>query len=350
MSLFDKLKKVAKNNPYASVLSESKVFDVDFVAKMGVPAINIALSGDINGGLKSGITQLVGDSRTFKTCFGLLMMAAYMNQNEDSYAILFDSEKGSSRQYFQTFGIDETRVLHVPIAYVEDLKIQINQFLNEMKRGDKVFMFVDSVGLLPSKKEVVDAVDGKDTTDMTRAKAVNSLFRTITMQIALLDIPLVVINHYYDTQEMYSQKVVKGGKGIFLASNEIWVISRSRLKDGKETAGWSFNINILKSRTVKENSVIPVEVYYDGGIAKYSGLLEIARTTGHVVSEKMGWYKRPSVEDDKNWRKAEMDDDFWAPVLADKSFAEAVTELYCLGKGGGFEGLIDPDTGEVLSD
>lgn len=363
MSLSDKLLKVAKkSNKDSSVLSKSKILDKESQFKLDVPMLNVALSGHIDKGPNSGILQIVGDSRCFKTCYGLIMVKAYLDKNPEGNAVFFDSEQGAAFEYFDTFGIDKDRVIHCPIANVEDMKIQAAQMLEEIDKGDKVIFFVDSIGLLPSKKEAVDAAEGKEVADMTRARALNSFWRVVTNPIGLKDLFIVVINHYYDTiGGMYPEKVIKGGKGGFLASNDIWIVTRSKIKDGTDLAGWSFNIGIMKSRKVKENARIPIEVLYDGGINKYSGILEVARATGHVESPSKGWYSRTFIEDDKKWRKAEMDNDFFKSIVENEDFKKAVNKMYSLSSGNMFdekkieevledEGIeCDPETGEILN-
>lgn len=333
MALIDRLQGVAKKNKYASILSESKSANKGVVAPINIPILNVALSGDLNGGLYAGITQIVGDSRCFKTCYGLIMMAAYLEANPDGYALFFDSENGASFEYFDTFGIDKDRVIHLPVEDVEDLRIQCAQFLKDIEQDDKVFFFIDSVGLLPSRKESEDAEDGKTTADMTRARALNSFWRIVTIPLGLKNLPMVAINHYYETMALYPEKVIKGGKGGFLASNDIWLVTRSKVKDGKELTGWSFNVKIMKSRKVKEDAVIPVVVKYDGGIDHYSGLLEVGRATGFIEMPSKGWYVRKNIEDSKRWRRAEMDGEFWKPLLEDQNFVNAVKDLYSLSTG-----------------
>lgn len=346
-SLIDRMQSVAKKNKYSSILSESKSANKGVLASLNIPILNVALSGDVDGGLFGGITQIVGDSRCFKTCYGLIMMAAYLKAHPEGYALFFDSENGASFEYFDTFGIDKDRVIHLPVEDVEDLRIQCAQFLKEIERGDKVFFFIDSVGLLPSRKEAEDAEDGKTTADMTRARALNSFWRIVTIPLGLKDLPMVAVNHYYETMAMYPEKIIKGGKGGFLASNDIWLVTRSKVKEGTELAGWSFNIKIMKSRKVKEDAVIPVVVKYDGGIDKYSGLLSIARLTGYIDMPSKGWYVRTTIEDDKRWRAAEMDGEFWKPLLKDDGFKQAVKDKYSLASG---HGSFDMDTLEFLEE
>ena len=57
--------------------------------------INVALSGDPDGGLTAGLTVLAGPSKNFKTSFGLLIAAAYLDKYKDAVLLFYDSEFGS---------------------------------------------------------------------------------------------------------------------------------------------------------------------------------------------------------------------------------------------------------------
>jgi hypothetical protein len=61
----------------------------------------------------------------------------------------------------------------------------------------KFIIFIDSVGQLGSRKEVEDALSGKEKADFTKAKALASLFRIINSDLGYLGIPLVCTNHTY---------------------------------------------------------------------------------------------------------------------------------------------------------
>jgi RecA/RadA recombinase len=209
----DLLNKLRKNTTIkdSDILSDSKFFTAKDMISTSVPAINIALSGKINGGLTPGLTIWAGPSKHFKTSFSLLMGKAYMDKYPDAVMLFYDSEFGTPQSYFDAFGIDTTRVLHTPLTNIEQLKFDLMTQLEQISRGDQVIIVIDSIGNLASKKEVDDAMDGKSVADMTRAKQLKSLFRMVTPHLNLKDIPLVVVNHTYQTQEMYSKAVVSGG-------------------------------------------------------------------------------------------------------------------------------------------
>ena len=155
----DLLNKLRKNTTIkdSDILSDSKFFNAKDMIRTTVPAINIALSGKINGGFVPGLTIWAGPSKHFKTSFSLLMAKAYMDTYPDAVMLFYDSEFGTPQSYFDSFGIDTSRVLHTPITDVEQLKFDIMHQFEEIKRGDRVIVVIDSVGNLASKKEVEDA-------------------------------------------------------------------------------------------------------------------------------------------------------------------------------------------------
>lgn len=194
-NLLDRLKKASKI-AYTDCLSDSTLTERT-VIDTGVPAINIVFSGAIDGGYTSGVTVLCGESRTFKSVLALICAKKYLDKFPDSVLVFYDSEMGASKDYFNSVGIDPQRVLHVPIADIEELKFDIVSQLQELNRGDRAVFVIDSVGNLASKKETQDAIDEKSVADMSRAKALKSLFRLITPQLNFKDLPCICISHTY---------------------------------------------------------------------------------------------------------------------------------------------------------
>lgn len=210
MSLLEKLKKNSTIKE-TSTLTDSKFFNAKDLIQTSVPALNVALSGRLDGGLTPGLTVFAGPSKHFKTAFSLLLAKAYLDKYDDAIVLFYDSEFGTPQAYFETFKIDTNRVVHTPITDLEQLKHDIMQQIADIQRTDNIIIIVDSVGNLASRKEVEDALDGKSVADMTRAKQMKSVFRMVTPHLTLKDIPMVVVNHTYQTQETYSKAVVSGG-------------------------------------------------------------------------------------------------------------------------------------------
>jgi RecA/RadA recombinase len=335
MSLLDKLKKNSTIKDTA-ILSRSIFFEEKDMIQTMIPAINVALSGSLDGGFTPGLTMWAGPSKHFKTAFSLIMAKAYQDKYPDAVILFYDSEFGTPQSYFQNFGIDKERVVHTPITDVEQLKFDIMNQLTNIERGDRVMILIDSIGNLASKKEVEDAIEQKSAADMTRAKQIKSLFRMVTPHLTLKDIPMVVVNHTYMEIGMFPKAIVGGGTGSYYSADNIYILGRQQEKEGADLVGYSYIINVEKSRYVREKSKIPVTVRFDGGVSKYSGLLDMALESGHVTKPSNGWYSRVNTQtgevEAKKWRLADTDTaEFWDPVLTHESFKDWVRENYSFG-------------------
>lgn len=338
MSLIDRL---IKNSTIedTSVLTDSKIYGKKDMIQTHVPMVNVALSGRIDGGLTPGLTVLAGPSKHFKSAFSLLMASAYMKQYPDSVLLFYDSEFGTPQGYFESFDIDMDRVVHAPITDIEQLKFDIMKQLNDLKREDKVVIVIDSVGNLASKKEVEDTLNEKSVADMSRAKSLKSLFRMVTPHLTLKDIPLIVVNHTYMEIGMFPKAIVGGGTGIYYSADNIWILGRQQDKDGGDINGYHFIINVEKSRYVKEKSKIPITVSFDGGIKKWSGLLDLALEGGYVAKPSNGWYQvvdRSTGElTGQKLRAADIEDNsvVWKTLLTVTDFADWISKKYSIASG-----------------
>jgi hypothetical protein len=323
-----------------SMMSDSDIYNKKDFAATEIPMLNVAYSGDVNGGLMPGVTTFAGPSRHFKTLFCLISAVAYLRKYPDAIVLFYDSEFGTPPAYFKSAGISPDRVIHTPITSYETLKHDIAVQLDTIERGDKVVIIIDSLGNLASKKEAQDALDGKSVADMTRAKENKSLFRVITPYLRIKDIPLLVVQHTYDTMEMYSKKIVSGGQGTMLASDNVFIIGRQQDKDGAELQGYNFVINVEKSRYVKEKSKIPITVSFSGGIRRWSGILDLAVEGNYIIKATAQSYCRVDretgemIETVKYKRKdIEYNSELWKEVFATTDFAEFISKKYKVSYG-----------------
>lgn len=334
MSIMDKLKKNSKINT-SEVLSKSKFFNEKEMVPTDVPMVNVALSGSLSGGISPGLTVLAGPSKHFKTSFALLMAGAYLRHHPDAVLLFYDSEFGSPQSYFEQFGIDTSRVLHTPIANVEELKFDLISQLEEITREEHVIIVIDSIGNLASKKELEDTLNEKSVADMSRAKALKGLFRMSTPYLTMKNIPLLAVNHTYQEIGLFPKAIVSGGTGIYYSADNIWILGRQQDKKGTEIQGYHFVINVEKSRFVKEKSRIPISVTWEGGVQRYSGLIEIALATGFVDKPSNGWYCKVDKVTGENGPKVRYDatlkKEFWEGILDNPAFHSEVKKLYSVG-------------------
>lgn len=201
----------ASTSKMTAELTKSKFFNEKDVVRTKIPMLNIAISGAIDGGMQSGLTIFAGPSKHFKSNMSLTMVAAYLNKYPDAICLFYDSEFGITPAYLKSMGVDPERVIHTPIQSVEQLKIDMVNQLETIERGEKVIVFIDSIGNMASKKETEDALNEKSVADMTRAKSLKSLFRIVTPYFSIKNIPCVAVNHTIETIEMFSKTVMTGG-------------------------------------------------------------------------------------------------------------------------------------------
>jgi RecA/RadA recombinase len=323
----------------SSSLEKSELFTKKDMIPTSVPMINVALSGSVDGGLLPGLTMLAGPSKHFKTGFALLLASAFLSKYKDGVILFYDSEFGTPDSYFETFNINKEQVVHCPIMDIEELKFDIMKQLKELQRDDKVLILIDSIGNLASKKEVEDALNEKSVADMSRAKQLKSLFRMVTPHLTLKNIPCLAVNHTYKEIGLYPKDIVGGGTGSYYSANDIWIIGRQQDKDGTELEGYHFVIKVEKSRMVKEASKIPITVSFDGGINRWSGLLDIALEGNYVAKPKNGWYAIVDRETGEllapNMRESDIvnNKDIWVNMFKTTDFAKYIENKYKMVTG-----------------
>ena len=180
----------------------------------------------------------------------------------------------------------------VPVTTVQEFRTQsiriLDKYLQQPEDQRQPLMFVlDSLGMLSTSKEVEDSEAGKDTRDMTRAQVVKSIFRVLTLKLGKANVPMLVTNHTYDVVGAYiPTKEMGGGSGLKYAASTIIYLSKKKEKDGKEVVGNIIKCKTAKARLTKENNQVEVRLYYDTGLDKYYGLLELGEKYG--IFERKG--------------------------------------------------------------
>jgi len=339
-SLTDRIIKLAAKNTSrpVTVLEQSGFVNKEIIVTLPVPGLNLAHSGRFDGGLTYGSHQILGESKTFKTLFGIIQVAAYLEAYPDATGIFFDAEFGANEKYWQACGVDMSRIVHIPVSNVEEYMNVCIPILDSLSTDDHVICFTDSVGQMGSKKEMANAMEGEaGKQDFTRAKSLNSFWRLAVPLINLSKTPFLWIGSHYDGMDQYEPTNVSGGKKGVLGSDSIWFISKSKQRDkvdNKEVqTGWVFNIKIMKSRFVREQTVIPICVRYEGGIDKYHGVLEFARLVGAVDMPRSGWYCRTDLVgfvDDKQIAKSQMTPEWYESILSNSDFQDLIAAKFQL--------------------
>ena len=169
----------------------------------------------------------------------------------------------------------------------------------------------------------------------------------------VFDISVKDVEHY-----VLENGVVTHNTAVMYSANQAFIISKAQEKVDGDVIGWNFTINVEKSRFVKEKSKLTFLVTYDNGISKYSGLIDLALESGHVIKPKNGWYAKIDVKTgeliEKNYRlKDTQNDEFWNDILHDQKFKDFVSHKFKVSTtslSGDIDELSDEDISEVFSE
>jgi RecA/RadA recombinase len=324
-------------NPDATFLNESALSNISSFIDTGCMALNSIISGSLYGGIPSGrITGFSGPTSCGKTY--IINRILSNAQKAGRYVVIWDTENAVDDKGATNMGIDTSKVKYCPVETVEQCRNQISQFLDtviEKKLKGQFIISIDSLGNLVSTKEMNDVSAGKEAADMgSRAKGLKSMLRVLTHKAAKADVPILFSNHVYDNPAAMFPSLVKqqsGGSGpLYMSSVLVQMAVKNEKTSGgssgsreavEDTTPLSKDINgvTLRALTTKNRVVPPfmeTEMYlnFKSGLAKYSGLLDMAVGYGVVIQNgatfaladgtKLGYYK--------SWRQ---DEDIWKQIL-----------------------------------
>lgn len=319
------LKKVS-TNPWSYVLDdETNPYSIEETFDTGCYALNAIMSdGDIKKGCVLGKKYcFTGESSTGKSLFSAYIIKSFLDKYEDGIVLLYETEGSSVREMFESIGVDMSRVIVEPINILEDLQTNILNYVKkleddylETKERTKMMVVLDSLGMLTSRKEVEDTSAGKDVRDMTRAQAIKKFYRLITIKLSLLKIPMITVNHSYTNIGGYGDSQVEsGGSGFMYAGDVRFMLSKSQKKLGNTQTGISVKVKIKKSRFVKENQNVIIDIDWENGLSKFSYMIEFAnalgmlKATDSVVTFEGNEYGRQMFEEnfDKYFNEEKME-------------------------------------------
>jgi RecA/RadA recombinase len=277
--------KLTKISPLGSVVTKNAFSKIDEWIPTGNYMLNAQISGSMFGGIPNCRSVCIaGDSGTGKTFLTLNMCREAQLKGYD--IIYCDSEAAVDQDVFEKFGIDPERIRYQPVTTIQEFTIFINNLLKMLDEAraakqetPKVFLVLDSLGNLASKKEKEDAVSGNTVRDMTKQQVIRSLFRTTTVDLAANKIPFVITNHTYQGIGMFAKKEISGGGGIAFNPSIICMLGKAKLKednDASKKAEMNTTGIIVTSRPRKNRFARPIPVRFHisffKGMNKYTGL------------------------------------------------------------------------------
>jgi RecA/RadA recombinase len=274
----------ATGNEYGAVASDGLASDITQWTDTGCLLWNMQISADLFHGFPNGkVTGLAGPSGTMKTYACISAIQNFQRQNENNYVFIFDSENAITKQRLQEREIDLTRVMHFPVISLPDFKNQCYKILKEINsdpdsKNNKYLIILDSLGNLPSAREIKNAEEGNDSSDMgARAKDIRSIFRIITVMLGKNQIPMLCTNHSMEKIGAYGGgQVMGGGGGLIYAADLITMFTKAQHKDGEERVGSIITSTLDKGRDSKEKTKIKMLLHYQYGLHRTFGLIDWA--------------------------------------------------------------------------
>jgi len=316
------LDNIAKSVP---IQIEKEIKEKTFITT-GVYLLDAALSGKLLGGgvANNRITAFAGESGAGKS---FIAYSVSKHAQKEGYSVIYiDTEQAIDLEDLPKFGIDNSldKFRLIRSNKVEDVNMLLTQLLDDLKDQKmagfelpKLMIVLDSLGQMASNKEKEDLLAGNIKQDMTKAKALGSMFRSINTDLGFLDIPMIVCNHTYMTLDMFSQEKLKGGNGLLYSASVIGMMSKSKLKTGEEddmdlgSSGISVLFKTMKNRMAKPKK-IRFDISFAHGMNPYTGLdafcrpeyldiigiakgkEEVDKSTGEITFKPGGnfWYVR----------------------------------------------------------
>jgi len=313
-SLAERLVKNSKNI-FSYVASEDKAKIRDWI-DTGNIALNSQISADPFRGIASGIIyQLAGPESAGKTFIAIEIIK---RAQENGYTVIYyDTEGSLTTEEFIKRGLDENMIVHSIVNTVKSLQTDLLNQFDQITEKDKLIVVIDSIGMLSSLKEISDAKSGSEKADFTRPKELRSFFRTITAPAKIKQIPIIAINHTYDDpSSLYGGQKIAGGGGSKYSSSVVLSITKSQHKEGTTIVGSYATCTAVKNRYGREKTKVKVEINFNKGMSKWSGLFDVALECGFLISPTQGWYCTKDNKDSKFRRKeVEDNDDFWNGLL-----------------------------------
>jgi RecA/RadA recombinase len=276
------LDNIAKSTP---ILIEKEIKPRTYIST-GVYLLDAALSAKLLGGgiLAGRIFGLLGESGAGKS---YIAYSICKSAQKSGYSVIYiDTENAIDLEGIEKMGIDNSpeKLRLIRSNKVEDINITLTQLLEELKNAKleglelpKLLVVLDSIGMMSSNKEKQDLLKGDIKQDMTRAKQLNAMFRSISSDLGYLDIPMVCCNHTYLTQDLFPKEVSKGGTGLVYSASVLGFLSKSKLKTGEEDdmdlgqSGISVLFKTQKNRLAKPKK-IRFDISFLNGMNPYTGL------------------------------------------------------------------------------
>lgn len=233
-SIFDIINSVDNG---CELIEQSAGAQINDYISTGSLILNACVTGSLFKGIPTGrVTTLAGEPGAGKSF--LALSACREAQKQGYVPIYLDSEGAQDIQTVTRLGIDAKKFMIKQVNIITEVSSFIINLCSKLetipeKDRDKVLIVLDSLGNLTSTKEAEDIKELTGKRDMTKQQEIKALFRVCATPLAKLHIPFIVVSHIYQTQDLFSKRVISGGSGINYNSSVTLMLSAAKL-DGND--------------------------------------------------------------------------------------------------------------------
>lgn len=255
---------------------------------IGNYAINRIVSGSYKRAIPQGrITCLSGPSGSGKS-YLLCNLLKTAQKEEEAFVLVIDSEHALDETFLERAGVDTSpnSFRYIEVETFDDVTAVFSAFVaaynanpsvDSRGKPKRVIVALDSVDMLQSETESENFDKGVAKGDMgQRTKQIKQLLRGMVQRIKHIPFSVIV------THQVYLNQDITNGEGKFIVNNalryscsQIFVITALQLKTAdKGITGVRMKLTNYKSRFVMKGASVEVEVPFEGGMDKFSGLCD----------------------------------------------------------------------------
>jgi recombination protein RecA len=271
----------------------------------GSSILDLAISNRPHGGLPVGkMIEFNGLEGTGKSLVSAHVVAN--TQKKGGIAVVIDTENAAAPEFWQSLGVDLSKLLYVQCETVEDIFEKMEQMVAVVRKSNKdriLTIIVDSVAAASTKVEL-ESDHGKDGFSTGKSIIISKAMRKITNMIGKQKVLTVFTNQLrqnLNAMAFGDKYVVSGGKSLaYHCSVRVRLNNTGKLKKGTDIIGNECKAVVVKNRMGPPQRQANFEIYYDSGIADYSSWIKVMKENNLV--KQGGAYYTYKKDDGEEWK------------------------------------------------
>lgn len=263
--------------------------------------LNKIISGGYNRGIAQGrLAMLTGPSGAGKSFLtGNIIKSA---QDQGYGVFVLDSENALDDGYMQSIGVNtkpDSNYYYRGISTISQCVKIISSFIKSYRKNNETTPFlivIDSLDMLLTDSMTKAYDDGDTKGDQGQhAKQLKAMLSPFMHDIKDLNISILCTKQVYKNQDAIAAKNPINEwlltESIKFPFSQIALVTRLLLRDDvtRNFEGIKLKVFGMKTRFTKPFQQAMIEVPYDEGMDKFTGLLEVAESMG-VVTRSGAWY------------------------------------------------------------